>query len=263
MFSKDDTLMWGGGKRTGVPQESTDQLTTGDNGQDMTGVDELIMPDPENVPDYVLDVIRPLLITYGAGGSAEAETIRRSIIRYGYEEALPEWFSESNYSGYIPKHDIAHLIYELFYYVVKHGDLEPTSSRPKTKGRNKHIVLKLSTAKNSYYIHLLKGSRETVDGVNVDVFDFPINKQINRYELPPEIRSAFKKQAITVTVDGVDEHDGNIWPSGTTTLNLKADQELVLYHVLEVLPEVAPGMLESFEGTELNLTKQQTQVQGS
>lgn len=251
MFSKDDTLMWGGGKRTEVPSEITEQMvynmTDGlSNVTSMAGeIDDLIMPDPENVPDHVLGVIRPLLITYGAGGSAEAGAIRKSIIRYGYGEALPEWFSEANYSGHVPKHDVAHLIYEMFYYAITKGPIECQAPIPPTKGRVKHLVLKLSDNEDDYYLHLAKGRRETVDGVNTDVFDFPIDKQINRHELPEAIRDAFKKQAITVQVDGVTEHDGKLHPTGITQLNLKAGQDQVISHSLEIMPEIAPAVLQT------------------
>lgn len=245
MFGKDDTLMWGGGKANHFVDVLTGSESSSVVAADNPIIDDVAMPSPERVPEHVLDIIRPLLITYGAGGSAEADDLRKSITRWGYGEAIPEWFSEANYTGYVPKQDIAHLIYEMFYYAITKGPIERQDPIPPTKGRVKHLVLKLSDSENDHYLHLAKGRRETIDGVNTDVFDFPIVKQINRHELPEAIRDAFKKQAITVQVDGVTERDGKLHPTGMTQLNLKAGQDQVVSHSLEIMPAIAPAVLQS------------------
>lgn len=244
MFGKDDTLMWGGGKTKQFIEAMTSSESSSVMAVDGT-IEELVMPSPEQVPEHVLDIIRPLLITYGAGGSAEANALRKSITRWGYGEAIPEWFSEANYTGHVPKQDIAHLIYEMFYYAITKGAVERQAPTPPTKGRVKHLVLKLSDSENDHYLHLAKGRRETIDGVNTDVFDFPIVKQINRHELPEAIRDAFKKQAITVQVDGVTERDGKLYPTGITQMNLKAGHDQVVSHSLEIMPAIAPAVLQS------------------
>lgn len=247
MFGKDDTLMWGGGKAKHFAEMMTcsePSLVTAVDGS----IKDIVMPSPEQVPEHVLDIIRPLLITYGAGGSADAEDLRKSITRWGYGEAIPEWFNEANYSGHVPKQDIAHLIYEMFYYAITKGPVERVASFPTpttTMGRVKHLVLKLSKNELDHYLHLAKGRREKINGVNTDVFDFPITKQINRHELPEAFRDAFKKQAITVYVEGVTKRDGELYPTGTTQLNLKEGQEQAVFHSLEIMPEVAPALLQT------------------
>lgn len=249
MFGKDDTLMWGGGKTT-----QFFEATMHPSGPTV----DVIMPSPEVVPEHVLDIIRPLLITYGAGGSAEAEDLRKSITRWGYGDAIPEWFNEANYTGHVPKQVFAHLIYEMFYYAVVNGPIERETTIPVTKGRIKHLVLKLGNHVKDHYVHIAKGRRETIDGVNTDVFDFPITKQINRHELPEPIREAFKKQAISVSVDGVTERDGKLHPIGFTQLNLKTGQEQIIFHSLEIMPAIASHVLQTNTSIESTLLKQPT-----
>lgn len=165
------------------------------------GTETIIAPHPDHITEEMLDACRGILLSTDT--DFKAENMVNSTVRRGDGDIIPQWLRE--WRGHIPKNAVSHAFYSLMMNRHLKGPREvkrhrrpdhyvTVTMRHPVMGDEKALVwekiLRTSSLKNGVITY---------------------NLQFNRHDVPPALRTVFRKEAVRGTIVVGLEDDSGEW----------------------------------------------------